>query len=473
MFGLNEINFTMKEIQDYAYLNGRVDLHKIHFHRLILDEFHELKSAGTSVREFSSSFQADYVWGLTGTPSLEQISDQFLYFKPSERFLKVYNDNNYAKKEFNHKFIKRNVPNLQLPPIEPETVWVDLSPHELALLSLEGRETSVRQEIMMCSHYQLTEKGTVSVDAFMSVNDLQTTMSSKKGKGVERLKASTEYLQSQLETILTEKPESDVTHLRARLKASENQLKLAESDFNYFESVFKIINDPEKYNCPICYDQIDESNLSILPCSHLYCYDCIKAPVAKNNTCPLCSRPATLKEIYRIRIPKPEVAIKCDKLDGIDTSKYGSKLIKLYRYITNLIETSENARIILFLQYRDLTEFIAESFKELNINYVRVAGNVFQRQNAINKFRDSKDIRLIMMSSEDSVSGINLTQATHVILLHPFHTGMGEQADLAYEKQGISRAYRFGLQHPLKVVRFAARGTIEEKITLQRENIRL
>ena len=78
-----------------------------------------------------------------------------------------------------------------------------------------------------------------------------------------------------------------------------------------------------------------------------------------------------------------------------------------------------------------------------------------------------------MMSSEDSVSGINLTQATHVILLHPFWTGMSESDDLAYEKQGISRAYRFGLDHPLKVVRFAAKGTIEEEITLRRQNLKL
>ena len=78
-----------------------------------------------------------------------------------------------------------------------------------------------------------------------------------------------------------------------------------------------------------------------------------------------------------------------------------------------------------------------------------------------------------MFSSEDSVSGINLTEATHVILLHPFFTDQGEEADLAYEKQGISRAYRFGLNHPLKVVRFAVKGTIEEEITLRRNDIKL
>lgn len=72
-----------------------------------------------------------------------------------------------------------------------------------------------------------------------------------------------------------------------------------------------------------------------------------------------------------------------------------------------------------------------------------------------------------MLSSDDSVSGINLTQATHVILLHPFWTDQGEAVDLA-EKQGICRAYRTGLDHPLKVVRFAVKDTIEEELTINR-----
>ena len=62
-----------------------------------------------------------------------------------------------------------------------------------------------------------------------------------------------------------------------------------------------------------------------------------------------------------------------------------------------------------------------------------------------------------MMSSENSVSGINLTEATHVILLHPFGLIKEKRLILHYEKQGISRAYRFGLNHPLKIVRFAVR----------------
>ena len=94
-----------------------------------------------------------------------------------------------------------------------------------------------------------------------------------------------------------------------------------------------------------------------------------------------------------------------------------------------------------------MADFIGKSFKDFGVEYFHVAGNVFQRQNVISKSSESENARLIKMSSEDSVSGINLTQATHVILLHPFWTG-NEANDLASEMQGISRAYLFGLDHP-------------------------
>ena len=457
--------------QAYSYCNhfcasieGTVNLHDFHYHRMILDEFHELAAAPKKVQDYVESFEADYVWGLTGTPTPDILSDLFKYCKPESGIPKT-------SSELKFKHVKRNVPNLELPPIQNETVWIELSADELALLRWKGGESrGAKAEIMMCSHYQLAEKETVAVNEFMSVEAAQKKMSGKKSQEIEALKRDLIRLHAQIETFLKENPEANVSYLQSQVKSVEQRLSSAQSNFNYFQNVFKVIGEPDKNECLICYDNIPADCLSILPCSHLYCYGCIKSAIEKCPTCPLCRSPASVKEIYCIKIKQVEtvpVALK-----NIDMSKYSSKLVGLYRYITDLFSKDLNARVILFLQFSDLADFIGESFKDLGVEYVRVAGNVFQRQNAITKFRESSNVRLIMMSSEDSVSGINLTQATHVILLHPFWTG-NEATDLAYEKQGISRAYRFGLEHQLKVVRFAVRGSIEEAITLRREKINL
>lgn len=443
-------------------VKGYVNIHHFHYHRMILDEFHELESVNKNIRDSVKDFEADFVWGLTGTPNSDILKQLLEYSDPSFNYYK-------NSSELNFKHVKRNVPNLELPPVETETVWIDLSAHELALLRWKGRESSKREEIMMCSHYQLNEKETVSVNEFMTVENAQKKMSEKKSKEIEYLKRELIQIHAQMEHALQEKSDSNISSYQYRLKSIEHKLASAQSNFNYFQNVFKVIGEPDKNECLICYDTIPADSLSILPCSHLYCYGCIKGAIENCQACPLCRSPATLKEIFCIRIKEKET-VSVARGD-IDTSLYSSKLIGLYRYVTDLIQKDPNARIILFLQFSDLADFIGKSFKDFGVEYVRVAGNVFQRQNAISKFRDSENVRLIMMSSEDSVSGINLTQATHVILLHPFWTG-NEATDLAYEKQGISRAYRFGLEHPLKIVRFAVRGSIEEEITIRREKIK-
>ena len=252
---------------------------------------------------------------------------------------------------------------------------------------------------------------------------------------------------------LQNNPDSTAGQIRAckaLLETFTSKHKTALIKFNFLQNVFKMIRQPESTDCLICYDTIPDNALAILPCSHVYCYECVQISVKKNKQCPLCHEACqNIADIYRIKLQKSSPKKLPGKFSEIDTSKYGSKLIALYCYIFNLIETDSKARIILFLQYSDLADFISETLKELQLEHVRVAGNVFQRQNAINKFKESKDVRLIMLSSENSVSGINLTETTHVILLHPFWSDKNEEINLAYEKQGISRAYRFGLKHPL------------------------
>lgn len=85
--------------------------------------------------------------------------------------MNVYKSNYNARVEFQRKFIKRNIPNLKLPKIQIETVWFDLLPKEMALLALEKNSSNIKEQIMMCSHYQLKTKKPVQINEFMSIDD--------------------------------------------------------------------------------------------------------------------------------------------------------------------------------------------------------------------------------------------------------------------------------------------------------------
>ncbi|KAJ3025475.1 UNVERIFIED_CONTAM: DNA helicase rad5, partial [Siphonaria sp. JEL0065] len=74
-----------------------------------------------------------------------------------------------------------------------------------------------------------------------------------------------------------------------------------------------------------------------------------------------------------------------------------------------------------------------------------------------------KPVKVLMLSARDSVSGLNLTEASHCIVLHPFHSDIDEYA-IASEKQGIARVLRNGQKKVVKIVRFYVENTVEARI---------
>ena len=66
-----------------------------------------------------------------------------------------------------------------------------------------------------------------------------------------------------------------------------------------------------------------------------------------------------------------------------------------------------------------------------------------------------------MLSSENSNSGSNLTEASHVILVDVLN--MDKKQSMDVESQAIGRAVRLGQQKPVKVIRLITRNTVEEE----------
>ena len=141
-------------------------------------------------------------------------------------------------------------------------------------------------------------------------------------------------------------------------------------------------------------------------------------------------------------------------------NKYGSKMARLVEYLHGLFEEAQN-RVIIFSQYDKMLKMIGKTLDEYQIKYVYCHGNNYVLNKNINKFKKDDTIRVIMLSSETSNSGSNLTEANHIIFVDVLY-GDAEHVK-ATEAQAIGRAVRLGQKLPVKVVRFITRGTIEDE----------
>lgn len=399
---------------------------------------------------------------------------------------------------FLSKAVRRNEPNLQLPPLIEKHIFIDLSIQERGLyLTLEDKDA-----LMACNHHHLADGilDLVSDHQEMNIQQVSDAVQNGRIRKIQSLEQKCEKSLLQFRKIQdklfeltghnmpiiipnrekvpsSEKTpkEREVDHLNSRYFTVESEIKSLNSEittlhsqYNFFKHVLDSLDREENSSCIICLENIVQ--FSITRCGHVYCVAC--AELLMSNTAPSCSMcrsPLTKKDLMRInREVKVEESNDDANQNVVDNnlSKYGSKLASFVAFMRETLKETAESKFILFIQFKRLMRLVSQALTEFEINHVQCTGNVMSKSRAVRLFKESEDTRLILLSSDDSVSGLHLTNATHMVIFHPFH-GEDEVA-VAYEKQGIARAWRSGLDHPVSLIRFIVRDSIEEDMALKR-----
>ena len=114
------------------------------------------------------------------------------------------------------------------------------------------------------------------------------------------------------------------------------------------------------------------------------------------------------------------------------------------------------ARILVFSQFVKTLQWISE---RLELSHDLLTGSMppAERQIAIDRFRTQCTPRALLVSLRAGGVGLNLGEATHVVLFDRWWNP-------AVERQAIYRAHRFNREQPLHVVRFLVTDSIEERV---------
>ncbi len=250
----------------------------------------------------------------------------------------------------------------------------------------------------------------------------------------------------------------------------QNQIKLFESN--------DFIKEKTAEPCTICWmEYSDSSRVVVTDCRHIMCGDCFAALCTNKKAinCPECRedidaskvRMTTMAELNGKSAEQPEQNAGLQQLAKENwrsecISKYGTKMATLIEYLQSIFaDVEKNNRAIVFSQYDNMLKLIGRTLDEYGIKNVYCRGNVHVLNKNIDAFKRDNSIRVIMLSSEHSNSGSNLTEASHIILVDVLN--MDAEQTKAVESQAIGRAVRLGQNKPVKVVRLITRGTVEEE----------
>ncbi|TRM57945.1 hypothetical protein BD626DRAFT_513398 [Schizophyllum amplum] len=193
-------------------------------------------------------------------------------------------------------------------------------------------------------------------------------------------------------------------------------------------------------------------------CGHVGCYECLKQ-CAANEAC------VEAKDGCRAIARK--INIVQAKVLGVDTARdgkgrhYGRKLEDVIKLIKSL---AEKERVLLFVQFPDLTKKVSEALEHHKVPHLEIKGSATARSNALDKFQNKSNERVLLLNVRDeSASGANLTCANHAIFLSPLHAPTRELYQ-AWETQAVGRVVRYGQSKPVQIHRFITSDTIDESI---------
>jgi SNF2 family DNA or RNA helicase len=247
--------------------------------------------------------------------------------------------------------------------------------------------------------------------------------------------------------------------------AWENELRKTKGQYYYLQSLEKAkdIKEENLENCPICIQQLGKE-WCVLPCGHPLCVGCTeqmqkatsptKWAFSRRNEirCPVCRAWAKNDEIYVVSTTV-EGQIN-SKVKGDHSTKIEAVICK----IISIHEFEPDAKILVFSQWLSALELIANGLKQNSIAYeYPYQKAISSLQKSLTVFKTLPRVNVLLLPLQMGSNGLNITEATHVILCEPSLNPSAEQ-------QAVSRIHRMGQTRPTTVHRFYVNNTVEDKM---------
>ncbi|CAD7958327.1 unnamed protein product [Amoebophrya sp. A120] len=158
--------------------------------------------------------------------------------------------------------------------------------------------------------------------------------------------------------------------------------------------------------------------------------------------------------------------------------KHGSKLHYVAALLQKIFAEDQTAKVIIFSQFADLQAQVRHALDEYGrVNFATVNDRqglqAFQKKLTPELVAElgpaalAEETRVLLLSLEKEASGLNLTSANHVFLLHPMCTETVDKA-CAFELQAMARVRRLGqVRKEVTMWRLVTADTVEQDLVLE------
>ena len=188
------------------------------------------------------------------------------------------------------------------------------------------------------------------------------------------------------------------------VKNLEDTDKFLKMNDNYKIILKQKIKNYDKITCEICLSEIDNDNLGMTECGHLYCFSCIYKNIKYSKSCPNCRHTISIDKIFYLTDNSNQIVINANILDELGTKN--SKLLLLLNNIDN---------VLILSNFDECLHKLNKLFIELNIN------SILTKNNEIRLVNEGKTVYLSNYD-EDFFAMKNKYNVDEIICLEPYYS---------------------------------------------------
>jgi len=333
-----------------------------------------------------------------------------------------------------------------------------LTGRERALYMSQVERHGAKSEkcVQLCSHFAPDE----------TCKDAKSAVEQTRQKQAEERRSLEERIAEQEAKLEVAGSSEERRSLGTSIGHLKRSLGILKTSMQFFEATLKSLDPAESsVECSVCLEDAAGDSLVLTQCGHLFHELCAQACLRANGLCPQCRNNLGAGSLIKVS------GLGSDATAG-EIQNYGSKLSSMLARARQLCAEDAECKIIVFVQWEGLLKKVHAALSECGLPCLRIFGTVPQRQRTLQKFRESSAVehRLLLLSLEKSPSGMTLTNANHIFLVHPM---VAESPALAagYERQAIGRVRRPGQEKTVHVWRFITSDTVEEQLVEDNRNV--
>lgn len=441
-------------------------LHKIQFHRIVLDEAHNIKDRNSITSKAVYALQAHKRLCLTGTPLQNRIGEmysllRFLQVKPfCENFCRkcecrqtVWNFNNILCVYCNHSFLQHtNFFNhsilKHLLDASGEKGQQAMSNLRTLLSRVMLRRTKVERADDLGLPPRVVEIrrdffNEEEIDVYSSVySDTVRTFNTYVAQGV----VLNNY--ANIFSLITRMRQmADHPDLVLRRHAANNEMQ-------------------NTLVCQLCDDEAEEAIRS--KCHHTFCRLCIKeycegwTGEESELQCPVCHVALTIDLTAPALKADADTVKKGSIINRINMTgnwRSSTKIEALVEELYKLRSDRQTIKSIVFSQFTSMLDLVEWRLNRAGFQTVKLQGSMSpsQRDSIIKHFMETPSVEIFLVSLKAGGVALNLCEASQVFLLDPWWNP-------SVEWQSGDRVHRIGQHRPVKITRLVIEDSIESRI---------